>query len=281
MSTAVTGTDPSDPFTLQAGQHRAHARDLAPRLGPEQFFSHATAAMIWGAPIPLATDASGAVLDGGELPLHVSTLGSGPLVRSRGVAAHRADPRTSQFIQRGGVRAASPATVWTSMGALPIAHLVALGDYFCRQWRAGVGRKDAGSVPFATIADLRAAIASGRRVGNRRLRQAIDLVREDSWSPRESRVRCELVLAGLPEPELNVDVFDSFGRFLGCVDMAYPEQRVIVEYHGTIHSERYAKDVERIAALRAAGWTVIEVTAELLRRPAELVARVASALRAG
>lgn len=82
----------------------------------------------------------------------------------------------------------------------------------------------------------------------------------------------------LPEPELNIDVFDGLGRFLGCVDMAYAQQRVAVEYLGMLHGERWAQDVERIAGLRAAGWTVIEVTAPLLKRPNTLVARVRAAL---
>lgn len=251
---------------------------FAPRLRPGQFFSFDTAAMIWGAPIPLATDAFGNALDGAKLPLHVSTLGGGPLVRAAHVAAHRADPRTSQVTTREGIPVATPLTTWASMGKLNVPHLVALGDYFCRCWRAGVGRRNVGRPPFATVGGMRAAIASGRRVGNRRLREAVDLVREDSWSPRESRVRCALVLAGLPEPQLNIDIRDVYGNFLGCVDMVYLEQRVIVEYHGTIHSDRYAQDVERIAALRAAGWTVIEVTAALLKRPTELVRRVRAAL---
>jgi hypothetical protein len=38
--------------------------------------------------------------------------------------------------------------------------------------------------------------------------------------------------------------------------------------------------VERIAALRAAGWTVIEVTSDLFRRPEDLIARIRRALSA-
>ena len=98
-------------------------------------------------------------------------------------------------------------------------------------------------------------------------------------SPRESLVRCLLVDAGLGEPLLNLDVRDDTGRFLGCVDMAYPEQKVAIEYHGMLHGATWAADVERIAALRAAGWVVIEVTAPLLRTPETLIRRVATALR--
>ncbi|QDZ16386.1 DUF559 domain-containing protein [Humibacter ginsenosidimutans] len=91
-------------------------------------------------------------------------------------------------------------------------------------------------------------------------------------------MRFELVCAGLPEPELNVDVFDAAGRFLGCVDMLYREERVVIEYLGMLHGASWARDVERLAALRAAGWTVIEVTAPLLSDTVELVRRVRVAL---
>ena len=267
-----------DPFARQAAEHRAQALAFAPRLRPLQFFSHDTAVHLRGGPLPLATDAFGRPLDGALLPLHVSTMGTGPLMRSHGVSAHRADPRTSQVTMVAGVPTAAAGTAWASLGSLDVPHLVALGDHFCRRWRTGVGRRHVGRPPLATLDELRTAIASGRRVGVRRLREAVELVREDSWSPRESRVRCILVMAGLPEPELNVDIRDEHGFFLACVDMVYPAERVIIEYHGSIHSSRYAKDVERIAALRAAGWTVIEVTAPLLRTPGVLVSRVRAAL---
>jgi very-short-patch-repair endonuclease len=91
-------------------------------------------------------------------------------------------------------------------------------------------------------------------------------------------LRCTLVFAGLPEPALNHDAYDRHGRFLGCVDLAYPELRIAIEYHGRLHHAQYAEDVERIAALRAAGWIVIEVTNALFARPDELVARVRAAI---
>jgi hypothetical protein len=177
-----------------------------------------------------------------------------------------------------GLRVSTPAATWAALGALSVFDLVALGDFFCRRWRDGYGRPHAGRAPLTTVADLRDALDLGRRKGAARLRQALELVREDAWSPRESRVRCILIAAGLPEPELNIDVFDEKGRFLGCVDMAYRDRRVAIEYLGMLHDEQWARDVERIAALRAAGWTVLEVTSPLLHRPQDLVARVVAAL---
>ncbi|MGG1910294.1 hypothetical protein AB1285_25935 [Microbacterium sp. NRRL B-14842] len=54
----------------------------------------------------------------------------------------------------------SPAATWVSLGTLPLADLVALGDYFCRRWRPGVGRPDVAWQPWATIDELREMLAA-------------------------------------------------------------------------------------------------------------------------
>lgn len=112
-----------------------------------------------------------------------------------------------------------------------------------------------------------------------RLEHALTLIREDAWSPRETTTRLQLVRGGLPEPVLNTDVVDVAGRFLACLDMAYPEYRVAVEYQGELHHNSYARDIERVERLRAAGWIVIQVSRVLAANPAELVCRVGAALR--
>ena len=270
--------DSTDDFTRQRRERQAAAIAYAPRLRAGQFFSHETAAALWGAPLPLVRDSDGAAV-GGRLPVHVSVFGAAPLPRLDGVVGHRARVQTSSIRMRDGMAVSSPATVWASLGTLRLYDLVAVGDHLCRKWREGIGRPDVGRAAIATREQLAASIRAGRRVGAPRLRVALELVREDSWSARESRMRCILHDFGLPEPELNIDVFDDDGTFLGCLDLAYPRERVGVEYHGLMHSDRYAKDVERMARLRAAGWTLIEVTAALLRDESALVRRVRAALR--
>lgn len=284
--------DHLDPFTRQAAERRIQAWNYAPRLLPDQFLSHESAVAIWGGPLPLVfpetarvqregSDTAGRArgpMDGRLLDVHVSTIGTGPLVRAKGVQGHRADPESARRRSVRGHSVASPAMTWAQLGRMSLLDLVALGDHFCRVWREGYGRPPAGKKPLATIDELRAALTFNRWHGIRRLREAVELVREDSWSPRESQLRCHLVLAGLPEPALNHDAYDRHGVFLGCIDLAYPERKIAIEYHGVLHSERYARDVERIAALRAAGWTVIEVTSELFAHPERLVARVRAAL---
>lgn len=273
-----------DPYARQRQARIARARLYAPRLHTGHHFSHHTAVSIWGGPLPLQYDFDErtgieSVADDDALDLHVSAIGPVAFPRTAGIVGHRTLQSMTEVGEHDGLRVSMPAATWAAMGTLRLFDLVALGDYFCRVWRDGRGRPTPGRTPLATIADLRVALESGRRRGAERLRAALEAVREDSWSPRESRARCILISAGLPEPELNVDVFDDDGLFLGCVDMVYRNQRVIIEYLGMLHGEQWARDVERIAALRAAGWTVIEVTAPLLRDEVEFVRRVRAALR--
>ncbi|WP_417508331.1 hypothetical protein [Microbacterium sp.] len=269
--------DDLDVFGLQSAERRLQSAVYAPRMRPHQFFSHETAVAIHGGPLPLVLD-DGEVVDGRSLPVHVSTFGPGPLVRTEGVRAHRADPRTTRIVDIDGCLVADPATAWAQLGAWSVPDLVALGDYLCRVWRPGYGRPGVGTPAMTTVSELRERIAGVRRRGIRRLREAVDLIREDSWSPRESKLRCLILRAGLPEPALNQDIYDDHGRFLGCFDLTYPDLKLAIEYHGLIHAANYAKDVERIAALRAAGWTVIEVTSALYSQPEELLRRIRSAL---
>jgi len=277
-ATRAEVSEVSDPYERQRRFRVATARTYSARQHTGHVFSHQTAASIWGAPLPLAFAEDGTIATETDLELHVCAIGVNSLPRTAGVTGHHSLASMMSVREHDGLRVSSPASTWAMLGTLPVLDLVALGDYFCRQWRIGYGRPNAGHPPLATRDELRAALDAGRRRGASRLRQALESVREDSWSPRESRVRCILVAAGLPEPELNIDVFDGAGKFLGCVDMAYPGEKVAIEYLGMLHDERWAEDVERLAALRAAGWTVIEVTAPLLKRPVELVRRVSAAL---
>ncbi|MGY1821523.1 hypothetical protein [Geodermatophilus sp. SYSU D00079] len=117
--------------------------------------------------------------------------------------------------------------------------------------------------------------------GARRARRAVDLADPRAESPQESRVRVLLALAGLPAvPQFTVR--DADGSFVARVDLAYPGQRVAVEYDGVWHADRaqLTRDRRQLNALVAAGWTVLHVTAADLRDPEGLTARVRALLTA-
>jgi len=258
-----------DPWGTRRAEIRWLATALAPRLRRDQFFSHETAAAIWGAPL----------YGDGPIELHVSVMGRGAVARRRGVRGHRAHPDSARIRAVRGLPVASFATMWAMLGAdLTRDQLVAVGDFGCRLWRDGVNRPDPGREPLTTREQLAAAMNASRRHGGARLREAHPLIRTDAWSPRETTTRLILLAGGLPEPELNRDLFDAFGGFLACVDMSYPEFKVAVEYQGQLHGQQYARDIERIERLRAAGWIVIQVTADTIRYPNVVVRRVREAL---
>ncbi len=98
----------------------------------------------------------------------------------------------------------------------------------------------------------------------------------------ETRVRLLVVLAGLPEPEPNVVIRDEVGEWVGVVDLAYPELKIAIEYHGDVHRTKRAKwrsDVTKAELLRVLGWAVIILTADDIEsRPERTLLRVRSAL---
>jgi len=132
------------------------------------------------------------------------------------------------------------------------------------------------------LADLRRLADSGSgRWGSRKVRAVVGLVDGRSESPPESWVRVACIRAGLPVPVPQFAVVEG-GVVLGRVDLAWPEQRVIVEYEGAYHFDglQIHKDDARIGRLVAAGWHVIRVAAHDLRDLESLVRRIAEALDA-
>lgn len=120
-----------------------------------------------------------------------------------------------------------------------------------------------------------------KRLGRQRsrARRAIELMDGRAESPQESRVRMQLILAGIPTPTPQFDVRHN-GRWVARVDLAWPGSKLAVEYDGEWHNDRdqFRKDRRRLNALIAAGWRVIFVTADLLADSARLVAAVRAAL---
>jgi len=93
----------------------------------------------------------------------------------------------------------------------------------------------------------------------------------------ESVTRFHLVRAGLPEPRINYPILDDTGWPIFFLDMAYPDQRVAVEYDGGIHvrdTRIMAKDIKRRRRLEDIGWRL--VTASALDLPNDMTDVVAS-----
>jgi hypothetical protein len=117
--------------------------------------------------------------------------------------------------------------------------------------------------------------------GVSRLARLLALADPRSESPMETRLRLLLVDAGVAPPEVQFEVRAGAGGLVGRVDLAWPDLRLAVEYDGDHHRERaqFRRDVERLNALRLAGWTVLRFTADdVLRRPAETARTVVATI---
>ncbi|WP_322410795.1 hypothetical protein [Microbacterium invictum] len=247
-----------------------------PLMPENQFFSHVTAAVLWGLPLP-AHVLWPAVQQGLDVAVFTPTRHT----RRSGIRGHEVHPASAHVVEHPthGVPLTSPASTWAALGAMlrDPYDLVAAGDAAVRE---RMFRDD--PPPLATLAQLFAAASARRRVGGPALRAALPRIRSRSASPRETWCRLLLVDAGLPEPELNHEVRDAAGQVIACVDLAYPDARVAVEYEGEHHRtdpQQWARDLVRCEALAAAGWFVVRVSAaHLAGGGAALAARVRAGL---
>ena len=93
----------------------------------------------------------------------------------------------------------------------------------------------------------------------------------------ESRLRMLLVLAGLPEPEVNYP-FRSNGRVRRRSELAYPGVKLLIEYDGREHVERierWENDLRRREEFDRDDWQMVVVTASgVFRTPEQTVTRV-------
>ncbi|MBG6237187.1 hypothetical protein IWX78_000130 [Mycetocola sp. CAN_C7] len=245
------------------------ARAYSTRMPPTEFFSHTTAAVLWGVPVPLPLDRL----------LDVSVHRHRRAPRARGVRGRELDPRLVHVTVGDGLRLTTPASTWAGLGSV-LRHpydLVAAGDAMVCL-RTSKGGNGFSAPPLATLDQLRAAIDAGRRPGVGSLRDAFGRIRTDSWSRPETWVRLILIDAGLPEPSLNVDAYDDDGRFLGCVDLAYPDLKIAIEYEGAHHwqtAEQFHRDIDRLDRLVENGWRIVRLTkSHVFITPSEVVRRV-------
>jgi hypothetical protein len=213
-----------------------------------------SAAALLGAPAPNYIDPVTVVVPAGE-------QWRGPA----GVRVHRAPLAREDVIENeDGVRHTTAIRTAWDVGALErTATAVGVLDAMLRN---GV----------LDIAHLQPTLRTGAgRWGARRVRAAFELVDARSESPPESWVRVACVLGGLPSPVPQYEVIES-GTWLGRVDLAWPEARLIVEYEGEYHFEglQIARDDDRYRRLEAAGWRVIRLSAADLRDLEAVVRRI-------
>ena len=243
-------------------------------LVPRGVLSHDTAARLWRLPVP-------AVPRGGVRPVHVTVPPGGLPSRIAGVSAHECQLAATDVAvvgrEAGPGRPAmrlpltTPLRCFLDVGAWwALADVVALGDAAIRSHRV-------------ELMALRESVAasSGRR-GIVRARDAMRLLDPRSASAQHSRLRVLLVCGGMPEPRCGLDLYDRTGHWLACADLGWPDHRVVVALAPTHagSAERVRAEQRRRNRVVAAGWSVVVVEeADLVERPADVLARVWRVLR--
>lgn len=245
------------PAELERRAALQRAGDYAVVMPSNQFFSHETAALMWGIPLPYLRD----------IDPHVSTFAPVRHPRMGGVHGHETTRRLCKVVQHPefGVTVTDPATTWAMLASVlrDPYDLVAAGDAVVRIPRMPGGFDVDLGEALAPVAALRAAVAAGRRIGRPALREALPRLRAGASSRPETWCRLQIVDAGLPEPMIDVDVYSDLGMFIGCVDLAYPELKIAIEYEGDQHRtspEQWQRDIDKHEQLASAGWRVIRVS---------------------
>jgi hypothetical protein len=229
-------------------------------LPDDAAFSDATAAMLMNLPVPRQPDV-----------VHVTVRVGTCVPQRRGIVGHVRRLRAEDVALIDGLRVITAAVTFVHLAAvLSRAALVGLGDAILR-------------ASLATTAELMSAVeANAGRRGCIRARGLISVLNPSAESIMESVLRLLLLDAGLPAPEVNGNVYDSFGEFLARADLLYRAAKVIIEYDGDHHRldrAQFARDVRRGSDLAAAGYLVLRFTAaDVLGRPHAVVAAVRSAL---
>ena len=225
---------------------------------PDAFASHLSAARILNVPVP-------------DDPVeHVSVLDPVDRRSRPGLVVHSASS-SSRVVRRSGLRVSAPLPLFAELsGLLPLVNLVAAGDALVRRHGVGVAKLRR----FCDLLDGRHVVIARRAAG---------FVRAEVDSPRESWVRMLIVLAGLPEPEVNIIIRNERGEVLRRYDTGFRDHKLIVEYDGRQHAEstkQWHIDIGRREELDRRGWRIITVTdADLKHEPEQTLLRVADAMR--
>lgn len=220
---------------------------------PDVVVTGESAARLWGWPLPdeVRDRVRPTVLRG-----RTRRVLKDPGVRTRLVDMERVVVRRDRL---HGLRWASHGDAWFHLAVeLDRDALVAVGDRLVRS------HERRGIVPLAAPRHLRAALERhAGEVGIGRAREALALVREGADSPAETELRLALLGAGLPEPDLQIELWDPAysSRHPASADLGYRRWRIALHYEGKTHdgAVQVGRDTRRDAVFLRRDWLNIRV----------------------
>jgi hypothetical protein len=248
-------------WAVQEPNLTERCRLRAQRL-PCAIFSHTTAALLLGIPLPVSWAR--------DPRIQVSVPAPRRAPHAANLIGHSPQLTDQDWMTLpSGLHLTRPHRTWLDLAQyLTLEDLVAAGD-------AVINR----GAPLASVSDLHAALRSRKsRRGVRHLRDALALLSDAAESPQESRLRVILHNAQMGELRINHAVTNRFGEFVARTDIEVVDSGVVLEYMGDYHRttpEQWRADMTRRSRIEAAtGKRVMEINADDLRNPAELVARI-------
>jgi hypothetical protein len=173
--------------------------------------SHLSAAVLWGFPLPQAL--------GTPAVVHLTSRPGQRAVRHKNVVGHQQSLELDEIVPGARVSCTSPLRTWFDLaGILSLDELVIAGDFLLRRRN-----------PLTTIDALNAYLAGKQgRAGYRGAMRARSLIRADTDSPKETEVRLLLIRHGLPEPGVNVPMFDETGGWIQDPDLSYEQEKISI-----------------------------------------------------
>jgi len=243
-------------------------RAYATRMPVEAFFSHGTAARLWGIPLPARLERT--------TDIDVAVPNRGVVLTGSGVRGHHLMIDQADIAILNGLRVTSLARTWCDLAAqLNDEEVVAIGDFLI--WRR---RPDRLRLRRSDLADALRRFR-GRR-GRPVLRFALPFLSDRADSPPESAFRLRFAKADLPRPEVNIELYSRTG-FLAMPDLCFPEYKVSFDYEGDHHRTdpvQWEKDIARVRRLEDAGWLHVRASKADLRHPHRVIDHVSRRLRA-
>jgi hypothetical protein len=242
---------------LQSGRWRLAARGVyAVAAVPAGWRQDALAACLSRADTAVASHLTAAALHGLARPPstpHITVpAGAG---RSPLAVVHRAPLDVLDVVRIDGMSVTGVSrTLIDCAGLLGDAQLAGIVD---------AALCDGLSHPRDIVASLSRAQSDRGKPGVARLRRVLEVWMSGVTpeSPAEARLVRQIVEWGFEAPELQIELRDSGGRFVGRIDMGWRRVRLGLEYDGDLsHSpRRWSQDETRQLAYAAAGWDVHRV----------------------